>query len=105
MERNRGEIPAPYHDFILNVGKGSSARSLLQCTRAGKDVLVHVMWNLISEILKFEDRRFPREHTRNIVLKLLDIRYLKMFSLFPCISSFIAFYSEMKPTDRLQNDV
>ena len=41
-ERNRGEIPAPYHDFILNVSKGSSARSLLQCTRARKDILVHL---------------------------------------------------------------
>ena len=37
--RYRGQIPAEYHTFILNVCKGSSARALLQCTRAGKDVL------------------------------------------------------------------
>ena len=41
-QRNKGVIPAPYHGFILNVSKGSSARSLLQCTRAGKDVLLHL---------------------------------------------------------------
>ena len=37
--RYRGEIPAEYKKFILNVCKGSSARALFQCTREGKNVL------------------------------------------------------------------
>ena len=41
-QRNGREIPAPYKNLICNVSKGSSARALLQCTRAGRDVLLHL---------------------------------------------------------------
>lgn len=54
--RYRGELPAEYQKFILNVCKGSSARALFQCTRQGKDVLQNL-------------KEFCLQH-----LEILDIR-------------------------------
>ena len=129
--RYRGDLPAPYHNFILNVCKGSSARALLQCTREGREVLttlqdfclerlelldignqeklsqvqreLPVMWNMLIAILRLEDRSFLRGHTREIVLKLLKIRFYKKICYLYLIS-LSHLNSEVTPTVMLQSD-